>query len=1031
MFITLDKLRTKIEGFMKSKDRAAIIFPLTPTSHAEKVEDYIAAMNAALKDSSIRNIAVTGRYGAGKSSFLRTYFQRPVWRWFHRQPLWVSVADFDSIGCNMESPQVQLAILQQILFVEEDKLMPFSRFSRIPRPRFWTYAYLTVCMALLIGTASVVTNPSWFHQWLISFGCYGESIYCWLGRLSPILVAASLIIVCKYGYDGFRKGCMSISLKLGPVAAESSRLKDVPVLACHFEELVYFFRSTRRREVVFEDLDRVKDKGIFVSLRTLNQLLNEAVPRRSLFQRRPIRFIYAVRDDIFNSAEERVKYFDFILPMIPVLSSEMSANLMKQLLQKAKISSEEMDVSSGVISKLCSYISDRRLVHAICNEFLLSKKILMDEAEGKSPYRVEKILAMCAFKVYYPWAYAQLTDCTNPIVKLLDIKREFVQKRVAELKQKIAAIEHKKNIGTPELVAKRIKDLNELYFIEGFLPNVPNDCVVLTISNAPSRIYRTKEFLQVEFIEHAIGNTISFGMHSEYYSGQYQYPINCPWSSIEKMVGGESYEARRKRIEVVSKEEVEELNKDIEAIREDMYDIENITLKDMINHGLIGVERVDDCFRQGQGAEESQCMSTDFQVLHMLLAEGLISEDYSDYVTLYQRGGLELSDYRFVVSVRQRQQTDPTRKIADVCAVFDMLQDFCFLDRSSLNYDLLSWLLKTSYSEMPYPKKIAERIDRVKKVLKLIAGNGHSVSRGWLDASDCYKFLEYCKKNPEHELAMEALFRTLSECNHETLNTFPTSDRLADDEKEAFLLAFLKYDASCNWEIPLGREHWQLFARSMRSAAIISECGMARQYLVDQIKLHGLSFWYLPSDNMPYPEYAADMIQLGAFSPTLDNLRNLGLLIHKSPIFDTSRVLTCIHQWGDENLSNYVVQHLVEIEDEISEKAVYQEDDVKIQRGIILRWDISFEVRMKVALNEKSLLIPMRELPIEMIMPLIEARKIRPDENEFCEFVRSCAADVDLGEMAKKLDFSDEALKMISKEIDSRNQKEEAEENNA
>lgn len=238
MFITFDKLRTKIAGLMKLKSRASIIFPLTPTSHAEKVGDYIAVMKAALKDSSIRNIAVTGRYGAGKSSFLRTYFQRRAWRWFHRQPLWVSVADFDSIGCNMDSPQVQLAILQQILFVEEDKLMPFSRFSRIPRPRFWTYAYLIVCMAILIGTGLCVTNPSWFHQWLISLGHCGELTYSWLGRLSPILVVISLVIVCKYGYDGFRKGCMSISLKLGPVAAESSRLKDVPVLACNFEELV-------------------------------------------------------------------------------------------------------------------------------------------------------------------------------------------------------------------------------------------------------------------------------------------------------------------------------------------------------------------------------------------------------------------------------------------------------------------------------------------------------------------------------------------------------------------------------------------------------------------------------------------------------------------------------------------------------------------------------------------------------------------------------------------------------------------------
>ena len=1029
MIFIFDKFRAKIEGLMKSKSRASVFFPLTPTSNAEKVGDYIAAMKAAFGDRSIRNIAVTGRYGAGKSSFLRTYFGRIWWRLWHRQPLWVSVADFDSMGSNVESPQIQLAILQQILFVEEDKLMPFSRFSRIPRPRFWTYASVTVCITILIGAILGVTNPCWFHQWVTSFGHCGEFVYSWLGRLSPILVAISLAIVCKYGYDAFRKGCMSFSLKVGPVAAESSRLRDVPVLACHFEELVYFFRSTRRREVVFEDLDRVKDKGIFVSLRTLNQLLNAAVPRRSLFQRRPIRFIYAVRDDIFNSAEERVKYFDFILPMIPILSSEMSANLMKQLLKKAKISSGEIDLCSGVIGKLCSYISDRRLVHAICNEFVLSKKILMGEAGEESPYRLEKIFAMCAFKVFYPWAYGQLTDCTNPIAKLLDIKRDFAQKRVVELKQQIAAIEHKINIGTAESVVKSIKDLNELYFIKGFLPQVPNDCVVLTISDAPNKVYRAKEFLKPDFIEHVIGNIISFGTHSPFVYGQYQYTMNCSWSSLEKTVGGESYETRRKRIETVSKEEVERLNGDIEAIRADIYDAENISLKDAINHGFISIESIDDSFRQEHKVGTGQGIDSGFQVLHMLLSDGLISEDYADYITLYQRGGLELSDYRFVVSVRQRQQTDPTYKILDVCGVFDMLQDYCFLDRSSLNYDLLSWLLKISYSEMPYPQKIAERIDRVKKVLHLIAGNGHSVSRGWLDISDCYKFLEDCKRNPVHELAEGALFKMLSECNPEMLNAFPASDQLADDEKIVLLSAIFKHIGSCSHDISLGREHWQLLAKSKHSARILNECGVSRTNLIENVKLYGLIFWHLPSDNMPYPEFADDMILLGAFSPTLDNMRNLGKLMHKPLLFDHSRVLTCIDQWGDENLRNYVIQHLAEIENEISEKEVCQEDEKEVQRSIILRADILFDVRKQTALNENAVLIPMRELPVEMIMPLIEAGKIRPDENEFCEFVRACETTVDFGDMAKKLGFNEEAFYRISRVIDQRQVKEQSKDN--
>ena len=1003
---------------MKSKIKIADIISMAPTSHAEKVGDYIAAMNAAFKDKSIHNIAVTGRYGAGKSSFLRTYFRRARWRLWHRQPLWVSVADFDSIGCKMASPQIQMAILQQILFVEEDKLMPFSRFSRIPRPGFWKYACITLAVMIVLGAFIGIFSPSWFKSWLRSFGHYGEWFYGWIGRLSPLFVVASLCVVCKYGYDAFRKGCMRFSLKVGPLAAESVALKDVPVLAQHFEELVYFFRSTRRREVVFEDLDRVADKGVFVYLRTLNQLLNEAVPVRSFLQRRPIRFIYAVRDDIFYTAEERVKYFDYILPIIPVLSSEMSANLMKKLLRDAKVSPRVIDKCSGVINKLCSYISDRRLVHAICNEFVLNKAVLMNEPDETCPYREEKILAMCAFKVFYPWAYAQLTDCVNPIVKLLDKKREASQKKIVELKKKIALIEDTINKGAVDAVAMRIKDLDMLYFIKGFLPLIPNGCVALKTSKEPSRLYKTKEFLRMDFIESLVGNVISFGMRSEYYSNQYEFPINCSWNEIENNVGGESYGERRKKIKSIKEEESLRLRGDIEAIRNDIYAIENVSLKDAVSHGIISIEVIDDCFRHEAMENDLSSKRPDYRVLYMLLSDGLISEDYVDYVTLYQQGGLPFSDYKFVVSVRQRQHTDPSLRIVDVLSVFDLLQDYCFLDRSAMNYDLISWLLDALYSEKMCSQKILERIERVRSVVRKILGNGHSVSPGWFDASDCYSFLMHCKNVGVYDQKFILLFKALADYNPELLNTFPINNNLLDDEKLELLSAMLSYNTKCERQFSLTRDHWHLLEQTADSARVLSECGMSREALIDNVKLHRLVFLNLPSESMPYPEYANDMLALDAFKASLNNLKCLGRLMNKTLPLDDTRVLTCIEQWGDENIRSYIVRHLQEIEDEITEKNLLQEDGGKVQRDVILREDIPVDVRKKVALNESVILIPMRDLPYEMAVSLVDSKKLTPNEDEFCDFIRVYIGNDDFIALAKKLGFNDDAMRRISKVIE-------------
>ena len=48
-------------------------YSLAPTKEAENIEAYISALNWAIKEQDINNIALTGSYGSGKSSILKTY----------------------------------------------------------------------------------------------------------------------------------------------------------------------------------------------------------------------------------------------------------------------------------------------------------------------------------------------------------------------------------------------------------------------------------------------------------------------------------------------------------------------------------------------------------------------------------------------------------------------------------------------------------------------------------------------------------------------------------------------------------------------------------------------------------------------------------------------------------------------------------------------------------------------------------------------------------------------------------------------
>ena len=96
---------------------------LTPTENADDIKTYSEAMDFALlpKNKDIRNIAVTGQYGAGKSSFLKTYVKEKN----TKDVLWVSLALFLDQAVKNEKKEdfehkLELSILQQMFHVRKE-----------------------------------------------------------------------------------------------------------------------------------------------------------------------------------------------------------------------------------------------------------------------------------------------------------------------------------------------------------------------------------------------------------------------------------------------------------------------------------------------------------------------------------------------------------------------------------------------------------------------------------------------------------------------------------------------------------------------------------------------------------------------------------------------------------------------------------------------------------------------------------------------------------------------------------------------
>lgn len=81
---------------------------LTPLNDVDIDASHEAAMNYALEDKGIKNVAISGNYGSGKSSFIETYKSKNG----SFKPLHISLAHFSSLNHLENRSNAQLEIFQ-------------------------------------------------------------------------------------------------------------------------------------------------------------------------------------------------------------------------------------------------------------------------------------------------------------------------------------------------------------------------------------------------------------------------------------------------------------------------------------------------------------------------------------------------------------------------------------------------------------------------------------------------------------------------------------------------------------------------------------------------------------------------------------------------------------------------------------------------------------------------------------------------------------------------------------------------------
>ncbi|WP_104174891.1 hypothetical protein [Arthrobacter sp. Y81] len=425
---------------------------------------YVRYLQEALTGSdrdTLRNIALTGGYGIGKSSILQEVSERAdkgkvltlSLSTLGDEPPTALAADGGQPVPVTKTNRIQKEIVKQLLYREDPARVPGSRYRRMG-----SFKWSRESMAAVICAATVVLLGylTRFTDRLINFA--GDNPLARVGmHVALFVLVAGLILAARWV---FHNRFWIEKLIAGPATISLSN-KSGSYFDEYLDEIVYFFGATHYDIAIFEDIDRFEDPHIFQTLRELNTILNNSKQLD-----RNIRFIYAIKDSIFEQlgsddptapdvagnasvtskpadaakAEteraNRTKFFDLVIPVVPFITHRSARDHMTDILTKSGL-----DVSRELVALAARHIPDMRLIKNIHNEYGIFRERLLLSAEALPGLNADSLFAMIVYKNIHLSDFEQIKTGSGQLDKLYETSRALVDENVAELDKEATRIQ--------------------------------------------------------------------------------------------------------------------------------------------------------------------------------------------------------------------------------------------------------------------------------------------------------------------------------------------------------------------------------------------------------------------------------------------------------------------------------------------------------------------------------------------------------------------------------------------------------------
>lgn len=464
----ISKLKEKLNSSSKSKtepqNKVFDFESLTPTNNADNNGLYCAALDEALSDENHYNVALTGGYGTGKSSIIETFLSKTE-KYKKSQVIRISLANFNfrkteetdkkrrviiagrTTNANEEQIELEIGVLQQIIFQVNNQsiVKPFRKKIKNGYGKPILYSVLVVLTSI---SAVLFWCPNLLYKWINMPNLYLliESFWFKVSTLLITLVGSiTLISILIHRFLELRLN----KFEFKSIGANFDRKESHFSLNSHLDELIYLIKKGEIRLLVFEDLDRFNDYEIFEKLREINHVLKYSPDLHN----QKVKFLFVLRESIFKNENEKNKFFDLIIPVVPFISSKNSQAKMNDLFEEeiesiTNLKSRDLFKSVIRISALC--IDEMRTIKSIYNDYLVYLKVIEKNDENTIELPKHELLAIVIYKNLFLFDFESINSGTSKLEQILNKRIDFLNDLIKGKNDQIEIFKKKRGAAEEE-----------------------------------------------------------------------------------------------------------------------------------------------------------------------------------------------------------------------------------------------------------------------------------------------------------------------------------------------------------------------------------------------------------------------------------------------------------------------------------------------------------------------------------------------------------------------------------------------------